>query len=1082
MCDFNFDFNHGSGRIADVKGALSLIEEFRFPLGRLRTTTRIFETVILYGSRVALGDCSQILVTFKRSCLGVALILFAITGFGQNQPVITSSPTNQIVVVTGDALFNVEVSGVGPFHYQWRFNGTNLPSDFITTLAGNGTAGYGVDGVPASTTSLNWPFAVTVDSQRNVYIADYANDRVRKVDASGIISTLAGNGMGVYDGDGGAATNAGLFNPAGVALDASGNLYISDYSNHRVRKVDAQGIITTVAGNGTGAYAGDGGSATNASLQNPFGLAFDGGGNLYIADAGNDRIRRLDVNGMINTVAGGGSLVDFGSGTLATNAGLVYPTGVAVDPMGNLFIADNNNNRVCKVDTMGFMTRYGGTGSYAYSGDGGPAVNAGISYPRGLATDSMGNLYIAVFYDNRIRKIDTNGVISTLVGTGFSAYNGDNISATNASLFNPQGVALDSGGALFIADFQNNRVRMVASPGPILKLTNITTNNDGLYDVIVSNDSGSTTSSVARLEVALPPGIVAPPQSQQILLGTSATFAVQPSGTTPFSYQWQFNGTAISNATAAQYTIPAVTTNDAGSYNVLVTSPYGSITSAVATLIVLLPPVISVQPVDESVVLGDSASFSVAVTGPGPYRYQWRLNGTNLPTDIITTFAGQASAGFSGDLGAATNASLRGPTGLAFDALSNLFFADTSNNRVRKVDTNGVITTVAGKAARGFSGDGGAATNASLSAPNGVALDPAGNLFIADTSNNRVRKVRTDGTIITLAGKSSFGFSGDGGAATNAALNSPEGVAIDNFGNVLIADTANNRIREVRTNGIIVTVAGRGSPSYSGDGGAATNANLNGPTGICIDAPGNWFIADMNNSRIRKVDTNGVIATVAGKSGSGFSGDGGPATNASLNHPFGVAVDSRSNLFISDSGNNRMRQVIHDGLINTVAGQATAGFSGDGGLATLASLNNPAGAAVVGSDQLFFADSGNSRVRTVAVAGPELTLDPVTLASAGAYDVVVANANGSVTSRVATLTVNVQSQPPLAISLTADDQFQLRLNTRPGDSLILQSTTNLSPPISWENVVTNLADTNGDWIFTNPAPLPALYYRVKRNF
>jgi sugar lactone lactonase YvrE len=1009
------------------------------------------------------------------------LIIAAFTGVVQSQPVITSSPTNQIVLIAGDAFFKVDVTGPGPFRYQWRFNGTNLPSDFITTLAGNGTADYGGDGVSASRTSLNSPFGVTVDSQGNVYIADFANNRVRKVDSNGIISTVAGDGAAVYAGDGAAATNASLFNPAGVALDGSGNLYIADYSNHRVRKVDTNGIITTVAGNGTGTYAGDGSPATNASLQNPFGLAVDAGGNLYIADSGNDRIRRVDVNGIISTVAGGG-LIDFGPGTMATNAGLVYPTGVAVDPTGNLFIADNNDNRVCKVDTTGLITTYGGTGGNVYSGDGGPAVDAGISYPRGLATDALGNLFIAVFYDNRIRMIDTNGIITTLVGNGDSTYNGDNISATNASLFYPQGVALDGSGAIYIADFQNNRVRMVATPGPVLKLTNITTNNDGFYDVIVSNDSGSVTSSVVRLEVALPPGIVTQPQSQQILLGTSVAFSVQPSGTPPFSYQWQFNGTNISNATAAQYTIPAVSTNDAGSYAVLVTSPYGSITSAVAALTVLLPPFISVQPVDQSVVLGGSTTFSVSVTGPGPYWYQWRLNGTNLPTDIITTFAGRTNSGFSGDFGPATNASLRSPVGVAFDAAGNLFIADTYNNRIRKVDTNGVITTVAGKGTSGPPGDGGAATNASIVAPNGVAVDSAGNVFIAETGNSHIRKVRTDGIIVSVAGTAFFGFSGDGGAATNAALHNPQGLAIDSFGNLLIADTGNNRIREIRPDGIIMTVAGKGGPIGSpGDGGAATNATLNGPTGICVDSAGNWFIADMNYSLVRKVDTNGVISTVAGKSTFSFSGDGGPATNASMNHPIGVAVDSRGNLFIADSGNNRVREVTRDGVINTVAGQATSGFSGDGGPATLASLNYPTAVAIACSDHVFIADSSNSRIRTVTVAGPELTLDHVTLAIAGAYDVVVANANGSATSHVATLTVTVPSLPPLAISLIANNQAQLQLNTTPSDSLILQSTTNLAPQIFWENLVTNLADTSGSWTFTSPVTRPAVFYRVKRD-
>jgi sugar lactone lactonase YvrE len=262
---------------------------------------------------------------------------------------------------------------------------------------------------------------------------------------------------------------------------------------------------------------------------------------------------------------------------------------------------------------------------------------------------------------------------------------------------------------------------------------------------------------------------------------------------------------------------------------------------------------VTAQPVSQTNLAGTTVSFNVAVAGVGPFTYQWQFNGTNFPNNIITTVAGDGSATHAGDGGAATNAGLDQPAGVIFDAIGNLFIADTFNQRIRKLDTNGIITTVAGKGGAGYSGDGSAATNASLYSPFGVAFDAFGNLFIADHGNNRIREVNTNGIITTVAGKSSSGYSGDGGAATNSSLNSPIGVAFDAAGNLYIADEVNNRIRKVATNGIITTVAGKSGSSYSGDGGAATNASLNQPLGVALDGSGNLFIADLLNNRIRKV-------------------------------------------------------------------------------------------------------------------------------------------------------------------------------------------------------------------------------------
>ncbi len=331
----------------------------------------------------------------------------------------------------------------------------------------------------------------------------------------------------------------------------------------------------------------------------------------------------------------------------------------------------------------------------------------------------------------------------------------------------------------------------------------------------------------------------------------------------------------------------------------------------------------------------------------------------------ISTVAG----GDVGDGGPATNATLRTPYGVAVDTSGNLFIADANNNRIRKVNASGTITTVAGDGAQGFSGDGGPATNARLYFPSGVAVDTSGNLFIADTSNHRVRKVNASGTITTVAGNGTSGFSGDGGPATNARLYFPSGVAVDTSGNLFIADANNYRIRKVNASGTITTVAGNGTSGDSGDGGPATNASLTGPLGVAVDTAGNLFIADVDwgNHRVRKVNASGTITRVAGAGGNCVGcGDGGPATSGNLQYPNGVAVDTSGNLFIADTGNNRVRRVDASGTITTVAGNGAEGFSGDGGPATSASLKYPYGVAVDTSGTLFIADIGNNRIRKVA--------------------------------------------------------------------------------------------------------------------
>ncbi len=493
------------------------------------------------------------------------------------------------------------------------------------------------------------------------------------------------------------------------------------------------------------------------------------------------------------------------------------------------------------------------------------------------------------------------------------------------------------------------------------------------------------------------------------------------------------------------------------------------------------PPTITNQPASQALWAGGNVTFAVGVSGTGPFTYQWQLNNTNLPNGIITTVAGNGILGYSGDGGAATNARLDAPHSVAVDASGSLFIADYDNQRIRTVNTNGIIRTVAGNGTAAYAGDGGAATNASLSWPEGVAVDATGNLFIADCGNSVIRKVDTNGIITTIAGGGTMGYSGDGGPATNASLSYPFGVTVDGLGNLFIADYYNNCIRKVSTNGIIRTVAGNGTNGYSGDGGPAINARLNWPNGVTTDVPGNLFVADTGNNVIRKVDTNGIITTVVGNGTNGYSGDGGAATNASLSEPKGVSLDASGNLFIADYAS--IRKVDTNGIISTVAGTGF-GFGGnfhDGIAATNTSLYYPSGVAVDASGNLFIAvnNNGSGRIRKVTnTQGPTLALNNVTAANAGNYQLVVTGPDGSVTSSVATLIV---ATSPLVFRTVHNSDGNLALNfvSQPNSTNVVLCATNLSPPVVWQPLSTNMAGANGNWQYTdtNAANWRAGFYR-----
>ena len=677
----------------------------------------------------------------------------------------------------------------------------------IDTYVGGGVG----DGGEASQAIVDPRGIIAVGSgSLSLYIADGRQHRVRRIDGNtGLIQTVAGTGDSGHGGDGGLAQNASLVLPLDVALDGAGNLYISDYSDNRIRKVTPDGHISTFAGTGQLAYSGDGGLATQAALYNPWGIAIGPDGYLYIADSGNSRVRKVGPAGcspqscVITTVVGNGNFGLAGDGGAAALATLRNPSDVAFDPAGNMLISDWGNQRIRRVANGVITTIAGGgmIGPLGGIGDGGPAVGSVIRYPAQIAIDASGIIYITDTQQRRVRKIQ-NGLITTLAGTGNAGDGGDLGPATQADMYPPYGVATHVSGGVWIASSADlatsphNRVRRVDA------------------GIILSVAGGGIGQAVVAIDALVDPrGAVAMPSG----------------GPLPDLYFADGNNNMVR-----------------------------------------------------------------------------MVDGNNANTYIV---AGTGEAGYSGDGGPALYARLHVPLDVAVDGHGNVYIADTSNNAVRRVDGNGTITTVAGTGVRGYTGDNGPASQAQLAAPNGVAVDAADNLYIADYSNNRVRKVGLNGVISTVAGNGSAGYSGDGGPATSASLRNPWDVAVAANGTIYIADTFNYRIRRVDPNGTISTYAGIGLSGFSGDGGPATSARLDTPSLLALDGTGKLYIADRNNYRVRAVDpATHAITTAAGNGQSGVSGDGGPAIAASFSIPSGVAVDPAGKaLFIAANDDARVR-------------------------------------------------------------------------------------------------------------------------------------------------------------------------------
>jgi uncharacterized protein (TIGR03437 family) len=641
-------------------------------------------------------------------------------------------------------------------------------------------------------------------------------------------------------GDHGPAIRAEIGAIQGLAMDRSGNLYLSDTDHHRICKVDPSGMIATVAGTGEAGFSGDGGPAFAARLNLPYGIAVDAAGVLYIADLGNQRVRRVTPDGTITTVAGTGEPSSTGDGGPATQAALHTPRNVTVDVSGNLYIAEFEGHRIRRVAPNGIISTFAGSGASGFGGDGGLAVNAQLSYPAGLAFDAGGRLYIADSQNNRIRRV-ANGVITTVLG-----------STPATALATPIAVAIDLAGNLYVAD-SGFAVRSYTAGGAWVNFA-------GSAAQGFAGDGGPA----AQAQLNQPRDLVAAPAAIYIADGLRVR-------------RVDSNGQI---------------TTIAGDGFLQAIGDGGPSSAAILD-----------QPL--AVALDRMGNLFLADYGEQRIR-QIQASGR------IVTLAGTGTPGGAGDGGPAATAQLRAPNGVAADPYGNIAIADTGNHRIRWVGASGRISTLVGGGSNG-SGQGPLPPfQVQLRSPRGVCFDRFGTLFITDTGNHRVLRYGPNTMVETVAGTGVPGGGGDGGPARSAQLYEPSACALDSAGNLFLADTLNHRIRKITPDGAISTVAGTGEAGYSGDAGPAVAAQLSQPRGIAVNDNGEIFIADTGNHSIRLVTADGMIHTIAGQGAPGYAGDGAAAASALLNAPSGLVLDGAGDLYIADTGNRRIRRLVPD--------------------------------------------------------------------------------------------------------------------------------------------------------------------------
>src|SRR5438874_612499 len=690
---------------------------------------------------------------------------------------------------------------------------SNYPAPYyFNTFAGNAYGGNGT----GSQAIFNYPYATAVDSAGNVYVADTYNYTVRKITPAGVVTTLAG--LAGYDRPYTDATGSDArFNYLnGVAADSAGNVYVTDFSN-TIRKITPAGVVTTLAGT-PGVYGSADGTGSAAQFWQPWGIALDSAGNLYVADQGNSTIRKITPAGVVTTIAGAAGVFGSADGSRSA-ARFNAPCGIAVDSAGNLYVADTGNQTIRKITSAGVVTTLAGTAGIAGSTDGtGGAARFYMPYALTVAGTT---LYVADTFNSTIRKVTSAGVVTTFAGAagGFGNVNG---TGSAARFNNPYGVAATSTGTIYVADARNMVIRKIT------------------------------------------------------------------------------------------------------------------------------------------------------------------------PARAVTTFAGSATTdggGIGSSDGTGRTARFNYPNGVAVTG-TTVYVADTFNSTIRKVTSTGVVTTFAGTAGVVGRADG---TSAQFHSPYGIAADKAGNVYVADTSNSTIRKITSAGVVTTLAGTAGV-FGSVDGTGSAAQFYYPFAVAVDDAGNVYVADTDNYTVRKITPAGVVTTLAGLAG-NYGTTDGTGSDARFGNLFGIAADSVGNVYVADNSYSTIRKITPAGVVTTLAGTPGISGSADG-TGSAARFSSPRGIAIDNTKNLYVTDQNNQTIRKITPAGVVTTLGGVAGSYGIADG-TGRSARFFTPAGIAVASSGVLYVADSYNHEIRSGVLADLKITCtDSKTTVAAGSlntYTIAVTN-------------------------------------------------------------------------------------------
>ena len=801
--------------------------------------------------------------SYSATGLPAGLTLNSATGLISGTPTTigTSSVTLGAINSSGTSTMALILKLAPP--YVW--------SNFAGLPMVNGTAnGTG------TTSRFYYPQGVAVDSGSNIYVADTNNRTVRMITPSGVVSTLAGN-MRVSGSANGTGTNA-LFNTlSGIAVDSGSNVYVADRGCQLIRMITPAGVVSTLAGQ-SGVSGTANGTGTNAQFYNPFGLAVDSGSNVYVAEYGNNMIRKITPTGTVTTLAGS-TTSGTANGTGAA-AQFYQPTGVAVDSGSNVYVVDYANQTIRKITPGGVVTTVAGIFGTTGTSDG-VGSNAQFCYPRGIAVDSGTNLYVADYLNQAIRKItQSNGVWSVMTIGGSQVSGTSDGVGTNAQFYYPLAIAVNGSGNLFVADYYNQRISqgvvMQQAPTITSTLTAAGVNMASInYTITASNGAMSYSAS------GLPPGLTLD-SSSGVISGIASM---------------------------------------AGTYSVTlgVTNLFGS-SSATLSLTVMPPPFlyawsnfVGTPTLSGSVNgTGSNALFSnvdsVAVDS-GSNVYVADTTGNNTirkvtPGGVVTTLAGRIGVTGSAN-GTGTNALFNSPSGVAVDSGSNVYVADTGNNMIRKITPTGTVSNLAGSGSAGLVN--GIGSTARFSSPSGVAVDSGSNVYVADTVNNVIRMITPGGVVSTLAGS---GVSGTlNGTGTAAQFGYPKAVAVDSGSNVYVVDETNGLIRKVTPGGVVTTIAGIAG-SYGSQDGVGSSAQFYFPTGIAVDSGTNLYVTDQWNQTIRRITlssgtwTVSTIGSISGSTGS-IDGLGG---NARFYQPNGIASSSNGTLFVADMYNYRVSQ------------------------------------------------------------------------------------------------------------------------------------------------------------------------------